>query len=219
MFTNPGRVVSKFQFSQLFSGAWSKGMSIGNITMGFRNTGIYPFNRSALLRKLPSSPEIFDSENEVPGDFSGNSIIADGDTDREDEVPGGFSGNPVERDTNSEDEVPGGFSGNPAERNRDSEDEVPGGFSGNPVEIDTNSEDEVPGGYSGNPTERDAAEDEVSGGFSCNPAERDTDTTDEGSRCFSRYFVIPKKKNDGECSKGFFLLFCFCFVFFPKTLS
>ncbi len=50
MFKNPGRVVSKFQFSQLFSGAWSKGMSISNITMGSRNTGIYLFSRDALLK-------------------------------------------------------------------------------------------------------------------------------------------------------------------------
>ena len=44
MFKNPGKVVSKFQFSKLFSGVWSKGMTISNITMGFHNTGIYPFN-------------------------------------------------------------------------------------------------------------------------------------------------------------------------------
>ncbi len=61
MFKNPGRVVSKFQFSQLFSGAWSKGMSNSNITMGFRNTGIYPFSRDALLKKLPTS-EVFHSD-------------------------------------------------------------------------------------------------------------------------------------------------------------
>ena len=52
MFANPGRVVSKFQFSKLFSQAWSKGMSIDNITSAFRTTGIYPFNPDAILDKL-----------------------------------------------------------------------------------------------------------------------------------------------------------------------
>ncbi len=64
MFKNPGKVVSKFQFSHLFSDAWSKGMSISNITMGFRNIGIYPFNCEALLNKLPKSQEIFDTADE-----------------------------------------------------------------------------------------------------------------------------------------------------------
>ena len=83
MFKNPGKVVSKFQFSKLFSGAWSKGMTISNITMGFHNTGIYPFNRDALLRKLPTPPEVYasdtsssDDEDEVPNDLSGDPIAA-----------------------------------------------------------------------------------------------------------------------------------------------
>ena len=52
MFANPGRVVSKFQFSKLFSQAWSKGMSIDNITSAFRTTGIYPFNPDVILDKF-----------------------------------------------------------------------------------------------------------------------------------------------------------------------
>ena len=36
IFSNPGRAISKFQFSKLFSEAWSKGMSINNIISGFR---------------------------------------------------------------------------------------------------------------------------------------------------------------------------------------
>ena len=52
MFANPGRVVSKFQFSKLFSQAWSKGMSIDNITSASRTTGIYPFNPDAILDKF-----------------------------------------------------------------------------------------------------------------------------------------------------------------------
>ena len=45
---NPGRVVTRYQFSELFSRAWYKGMSMSNIMSGFRITGIFPFNRHAL---------------------------------------------------------------------------------------------------------------------------------------------------------------------------
>ncbi len=53
MFKNPGRVITKFQFSKLFPEAWSKGMNISNICSGFRHTGIYPFNPDVVLKKLP----------------------------------------------------------------------------------------------------------------------------------------------------------------------
>ena len=42
---NPGRVVTRYQFSELFSRAWYKGMSMSNIMSGFR---IFPFNRHVL---------------------------------------------------------------------------------------------------------------------------------------------------------------------------
>ena len=45
---NPGKVVTH-EFSQLFSQAWLKGMSMSNILGGFKNTGVYPFNCEALL--------------------------------------------------------------------------------------------------------------------------------------------------------------------------
>ena len=64
MFNNPGRVVSKFQFLKLFSEAWSKGISINNITSGFRSTGIYPFNRSAVLDILPQTAEVAVAEDD-----------------------------------------------------------------------------------------------------------------------------------------------------------
>ena len=51
LFSNPGRVITKFQFLKLFT-AWSKGMSINN---WFRSTGVYPFNPEAILGKLPST--------------------------------------------------------------------------------------------------------------------------------------------------------------------
>lgn len=46
-----GRCVTRYDFSALFADAWSKAMTMKNITAGFRVTGIYPFNREAVLVK------------------------------------------------------------------------------------------------------------------------------------------------------------------------
>ena len=43
---NPGRTVTQYDFSQLFSKAWSAAFSIHNITSSFKVTGVYPFDRS-----------------------------------------------------------------------------------------------------------------------------------------------------------------------------
>lgn len=51
--TNPGKVVTRYDFSQLFSRAWYKGMSMVNVIQGFSTTGIYPLNSAKLL---PASP-------------------------------------------------------------------------------------------------------------------------------------------------------------------
>ena len=45
---NPGRVVTRYQFSELFHRAWVRAMTGENITAGFRSTGVYPFNRDTL---------------------------------------------------------------------------------------------------------------------------------------------------------------------------
>ena len=55
LFANPGRVITKFHFSELFSQAWSNSMTISNIASGFRTTGIYPFNPSVILKKFSDS--------------------------------------------------------------------------------------------------------------------------------------------------------------------
>jgi len=54
MFANPGQVIAKYQFSDLFSLAWSKRMTISNITSGFQNSGIYLFNLQVILSKVSS---------------------------------------------------------------------------------------------------------------------------------------------------------------------
>lgn len=42
---NPGKVVTKYSFSPLLKETWEKTMIANNICAGFRNSGIYPFNR------------------------------------------------------------------------------------------------------------------------------------------------------------------------------
>ena len=45
---NPGKVMTRFEFSRVFSQAWFQGMSMSSVIAGFRTTGVYPFNRHAL---------------------------------------------------------------------------------------------------------------------------------------------------------------------------
>ena len=58
MAANPGSVVTRFDFSQLFGEAWLSSMTIRNITSAFQTTGVFPLNKHAI--KLPvSSPKHF----------------------------------------------------------------------------------------------------------------------------------------------------------------
>ena len=56
--SNPGKVVTRFVFSKLLHQAWTA-MSVSNIIAGFRITGIYPLDRSAIavITKKPESPK------------------------------------------------------------------------------------------------------------------------------------------------------------------
>ena len=45
---NPGRCVTKYEFSHLFHKAWDSAMTRSNIVSGFQVTGICPFNRNAI---------------------------------------------------------------------------------------------------------------------------------------------------------------------------
>ena len=51
---NPGRIITKYQFSPLFSDAWYKAIKPANIIGGFRGVGIYPFNSAAIT--IPETP-------------------------------------------------------------------------------------------------------------------------------------------------------------------
>ena len=49
--SNPGKVITQYQFSLLFGRAWFKSVTPVNIISGFRVTGVYPVNRDKLLSK------------------------------------------------------------------------------------------------------------------------------------------------------------------------
>ena len=50
---NPGRVVTRFEFSRLFHNAWDRSMTMVNVTAGFRATGVYPFSRNISSNPVP----------------------------------------------------------------------------------------------------------------------------------------------------------------------
>ena len=52
---HPGCVITKYQFSGLFSEAWGKALVPISIISGFKCTGVYPFNPQVVLEKCPPS--------------------------------------------------------------------------------------------------------------------------------------------------------------------
>lgn len=48
MSSNPGRLITIYQFSSLFSSAWSQAMTQKTIVSGFKATGVFPLNRRAI---------------------------------------------------------------------------------------------------------------------------------------------------------------------------
>ena len=62
--SNPGKVVTRYQFSQLFNKAWMQSMNISNIISGFKATGIYPTDCQALLKLIPAAVSHSDIQEE-----------------------------------------------------------------------------------------------------------------------------------------------------------
>ena len=62
--SNPGKVETRYQFSQLFNKAWMQSMNISNIISGFKVTGIYPTDRQALLKLIPAAVSHSDIQEE-----------------------------------------------------------------------------------------------------------------------------------------------------------
>ena len=63
---NKGKVITRFQFSEIFGKAWKKGMTSSNISAGFETTGIYPFNPDKLIPAAPKkAPFLHQSQKSV----------------------------------------------------------------------------------------------------------------------------------------------------------
>ena len=60
MQSNPGKIVTKYQFSALLNKAWMLTMTPSNICAGFRKCGVYPFNSNAIDCGLMSSSTVDD---------------------------------------------------------------------------------------------------------------------------------------------------------------
>ena len=73
MSDNPGRAVTKFQFSALFSQAWFQTINPATIISGFRKVGVCPFNATAI--KLYT--DVGDASDEIPSSSSGRSFHHD----------------------------------------------------------------------------------------------------------------------------------------------
>ena len=58
MVKNPGQVVTRFQFSALFSKAYTKAMTMHTITESVCSTGVYPFNRHAGMPSCAPEPDL-----------------------------------------------------------------------------------------------------------------------------------------------------------------
>ncbi len=58
---NPGRIISRYDFSALFNQAYENSMTIKNIKSGFRTTGICPFDKTAIM--LPDDENSFEEFN------------------------------------------------------------------------------------------------------------------------------------------------------------
>ena len=77
---NPGCVVTKLNFSLLFSRAWVKAINPETIINGFRKTGICPFNRSAIIiPESDTSSSSLEDDSNVQGDDNSSSLQVQGD--------------------------------------------------------------------------------------------------------------------------------------------
>ena len=59
---NPGRIITRYDFSALFHEAWDSSMTIKNIKSGFQITGVYPLNKDVVTLPEDEQFEKFDPE-------------------------------------------------------------------------------------------------------------------------------------------------------------
>ena len=72
--SNPGKVITKFNFNSLFSKAWLSAVTPANVMAGFKTCGVYPFNSSAIGVSMDADSH--DSVNSNPS-ASGDSESRD----------------------------------------------------------------------------------------------------------------------------------------------
>jgi len=67
---NPGKVISKLNFNEIFQNTWLNSITAANVVAGFRKAGGYPFNQSAIfctaISFSTSQDEIFTTEGKIP---------------------------------------------------------------------------------------------------------------------------------------------------------
>ena len=64
---NPGKVVTRYEFSRLLSKAWFESMTQQNVISSFRCTGICPFNRDAIQLPISNGRKSFDALEKETG--------------------------------------------------------------------------------------------------------------------------------------------------------
>ena len=60
---NPGRVISRYDFNDIFREVWMHGMSIRNIISAFKTTGVYPFSREVIKKVASTKFSSFEPES------------------------------------------------------------------------------------------------------------------------------------------------------------
>ena len=76
---NPGKIITKFNFTALFSRAWIKAVTLGNVIAGFKTCRVYPFNPKAIeVSKDDDGDVAVVSEGNVDND---SDITVENDTD------------------------------------------------------------------------------------------------------------------------------------------
>ena len=63
---NPGKVVNRYNFCEVFHSAWVEGMAMRNVIASFRATGIYPPARDLVLSQIPGKSNDSQPHQSVP---------------------------------------------------------------------------------------------------------------------------------------------------------
>ena len=66
---NPGKIITKFNFTAPFSRAWIQAVIPGNVIPGFKTCGVYPFN--------PKAVDVFKDDD---GDIT---VVSEGNVDND----------------------------------------------------------------------------------------------------------------------------------------